>query len=180
MVETLRNCFSPASNDRLVDRYIKWNNNNYSCVILNVDGSCIGSLVRSGFGGIIRNTFRHYLAGFSGFISETSDILFVELFAIYKGLLLARDMGIDALVCYSDSLHCVNLINGSQVKFHVNAVLIQDIKELLSQTNVSLHRTLRNENQCADFFMPLLQKAFATFLGMMQRELSFFVNSFSF
>jgi hypothetical protein len=82
MVETCRNCFFPVSNDRLVDRYIKWNNNiKYSCVILNVDGSCLGSSVRSGFGGIIRNTFGHYLAGFSGFILETSDILLVELLA---------------------------------------------------------------------------------------------------
>ncbi|KAK2392428.1 hypothetical protein QL285_065789 [Trifolium repens] len=164
MVETLRSCFSPVPNDRLVDRYIKWNNNNYSCVILNVDGSCLGSPVRAGFGGIIRNTFGHYLTGFSGFIPKTSDILFVELFAIYKGLLLARDMGIDELVCYSDSLHFVNLIKGPQVKFHVNAVLIQDIKELLSQTNVSLHHTLREGNQCADLFAKLGASSDADFL----------------
>jgi hypothetical protein len=31
-------------------------------------------------------------------------------------------------------------------------VLIQDIKELLSQTNVSLYHTLRERNQCDDFF----------------------------
>jgi hypothetical protein len=34
-------------------------------------------------------------------------------------------------------------------------VLIQDIKELLSQANVSLHHTLREGNQCADFFAKL-------------------------
>jgi hypothetical protein len=34
-------------------------------------------------------------------------------------------------------------------------VLIQDIKELLSQTNVSLHHTLREGNQCANFFAKL-------------------------
>jgi ribonuclease HI len=78
-----------------------------------VDGSCTGSPIRSRFGGIIRNTFGHYLAGFSGFIPETSDILLVELYAIYKGLLLAKDMNIDKLVGYSDSLHCVNLIKGT-------------------------------------------------------------------
>jgi hypothetical protein len=87
MVETFRNCFSPVSKDRLVDRYIKWNNNNYSRAILNVDESCLGSPVRTGLGGIIRNTFGHYLAGFSGFIPETSEIWLVDLFAIYKGLL---------------------------------------------------------------------------------------------
>jgi hypothetical protein len=34
-------------------------------------------------------------------------------------------------------------------------VLIQDIKELFSQSNVSLHHTLREGNQCADFFAKL-------------------------
>jgi hypothetical protein len=34
-------------------------------------------------------------------------------------------------------------------------VLIQDIKELFSQANVSLHHTLREVNQCADFFAKL-------------------------
>ncbi|GAU51122.1 hypothetical protein TSUD_28730 [Trifolium subterraneum] len=111
MVETFRNCFSSdASNERLVDRDIKWNHNNYSCNILNVDGSCLVSPVRSGYDGIIRNTFGHYLADFSGFIQGLSDILLAELYAIYKGLLLAKEMSIDDLVCYSDSLHCVNLI----------------------------------------------------------------------
>jgi hypothetical protein len=114
--------------------------------------------------GIIRNTFGHYLAGFSGFIQGSSDILLAEFYAIYKGLLLAKDMNIDDLVCCSDSLHCVNLIKGLQVKFHIYAVLIQDIKELLSQTNVSLHRTLREENQCVYFFAKLEASSDADFL----------------
>jgi hypothetical protein len=62
---------------------------------------------------------------------------------------------IDELVCYSDSLHFVNLIKGPQIKFHIYAVLIQDIKELFSQTNVYLYHTLREGNQCADFFAKL-------------------------
>jgi hypothetical protein len=70
-----------------------------------------------------------YLADFLVFIPESPDILFVELYDIYKGLLLARDMNIDELVCYSDSLHCVNLIKDPQVKYHIHAVLIQDIKK---------------------------------------------------
>ncbi|KAK2421829.1 hypothetical protein QL285_032414 [Trifolium repens] len=73
-------------------------------------------------------------------------------------------MGIDELVCYSDSLHCVNLIQGPQVKFHIHAVLIQDIKELLSQTNFSLHHTLREWDQCADFFAKLRASSDVDFL----------------
>jgi ribonuclease HI len=156
MVETFRNCFSPVFNDKLADRHIKWNNNNYFCAILNVDESCLGSPVRSGFGAINRNTFGHYLVGFSGFIPETYDIFLVELYAIYKGLLLAREMSIDELLCYSDSLQCINLIKGPQVnKYHIHVVLIQDIKELLSHVNVSLDHTLREGNQYAGLFAKL-------------------------
>ncbi|CAJ2656436.1 unnamed protein product [Trifolium pratense] len=64
-------------------------------------------------------------------------------------------MDIDELVCYSDSLHRINLIKGSQVKFHMHAVLIQDIKDLISQSNVSRCHTLREGNQYADFFAKL-------------------------
>jgi ribonuclease HI len=121
-----------------------------------VDGSCLGSSVQYGFGGIIKNTFGHYLVGFPGFIQGSSDILLAEFYVIYKGrLLLAKDMSIDELVCYSDSLHYVNLIKGPQVTYHIHAVLIQDIKELISQPNVSLYHTLREGNQCADFFAKL-------------------------
>ncbi|KAK2397773.1 hypothetical protein QL285_059315 [Trifolium repens] len=64
-------------------------------------------------------------------------------------------MSINELVCYSDSLYCADLIKGLQVRYHIHAVLIQDIKELLSQANVSLHHMLRDENQCAHFFAKL-------------------------
>jgi hypothetical protein len=45
-----------------------------------------------------------------------------------------------------------NLIKSSQVRYHIHVVLIQYIKELFFQTDVSIFHTLREENQCADFF----------------------------
>jgi hypothetical protein len=126
-------------------------------------------------------TFSHYLADFSSFIQGSSNILLTELYAIYKDLLLAKDMNIDGLVCYCDCLHCVNLIKGLQVRYHIHVVLIQDIKELLSQTNVSLYHTLREvwinvpisslnlelSQMSASWLVFLLQKAFVIFLRMM-------------
>lgn len=73
-------------------------------------------------------------------------------------------MNIDELVCYSDSLHCVKLIKDPQVRYHIHDVLIQDIKELLSQTNVSLYHTLREGNQCVDFYAKLGASSDADFL----------------
>jgi hypothetical protein len=85
-------------------RFVKWNCHNHSGTILNVDDSCLGTPIRAGFGGIFRNTHGFYLAGFSRHIPNSSDILLAELTAIFHGLRLAIDMGLDELVCYSDSL----------------------------------------------------------------------------
>jgi len=38
---------------------------------------------------------------------------------------MAKDFGIDELVCYSEYLLCINLVNGPFLKYHVYLVLIQ-------------------------------------------------------
>jgi hypothetical protein len=132
MVETFTTCFVSRSSSTQIDRYIRRNSDNHSCVILNVDGSCHGSSICAGFGGIFRNSFAYYLSGFFSFIHNSSDILLAELYVIFHGLTLAKDMNFETLICYSDSLHCINLINSPNIYFHMHAdaVLIQDIKEL--------------------------------------------------
>ena len=72
-----------------------------------------------------------YLYGFSGYIHDSSDILYAELYAIYQGFLLAKEKGIVDLISYSDSLLYINIIIGPLLKFHAYVVLIQDIKELM-------------------------------------------------
>ena len=98
---------------------------------------------------------RFFLSDFSGSIQNSFDILYAELYVIYKVLLLAKEMGITDFVCYSDSLHCINILNGPPMRFHAYTILIQDIKKLLEQGNVRVNHTLREENQCADFFAKL-------------------------
>jgi len=95
------------------------------------------------------------MKGYSGFIPSTSDILQAELTAIYHGISIALDMGITDMVIYSDSLHSINLITENSSHFHAHAVLIQDIRDVLSQGNYSLHHTLREGNFCADYLAKL-------------------------
>ena len=111
--------------------------------------------MRAGYGGIIQNNASFYLSSFSGYIHDSSDILYVELYAIYQGLTLAKSLDIVDLVCYSDSLHCINLLKWSAMRYHVYAVLIQDVKDLIDQNNVTICHTLREGNQCADFMTKL-------------------------
>jgi len=156
MIETFKNCFSVNHNGANEERFTKWNDNNHSCVILNVDGSCLGSPPRAGYGGLLQNNAGYYLSEFSGYIHNSTVILYAELFAIYQGLLLAKENNVADLVCYSDSMHCINSIKGPTMKFHIYAVLVQDIKELFDHMNVTTCHTLREGNQCKDFLAKLV------------------------
>jgi ribonuclease HI len=108
-----------------------------------VDGSCHGTPVRTGFGGLLHNDTGFFLVGFSGFIPGSDDILLGELSAIYRGLIMAKDLGYVEFACYSDSLACINLINDPNERYHIYVVLIQDIKQMFQQTNVTVSHTLR-------------------------------------
>ncbi|XP_024630789.1 uncharacterized protein [Medicago truncatula] len=134
---------------------VRWNNNDTNCIILNVDGSCLGEPIRAGFGGVIRNSAGFYFSGFSGLIASTTDILLAELTAIHRGLFLAVQLGIEELVCYSDSMLSVKLLTEHVSNYHVYTVLIQDIKDILATTDLSIQHCFREGNQCADFMAKL-------------------------
>jgi len=81
--------------------------------------------------------------------------LHAELSAILYGLKMATDMGFAPVACYSDFILAINSIKEAFSKYHVYAVIIHEIQELLSYDNVSIHHTLREGNQCADFLAKL-------------------------
>jgi len=138
-----------------LNRMVCLNNNNFNCVVLNVDGSCLGTPIRVGYGGIIRNFAGFFIPGFSGFLTTTTDILMAELTAIHRGLLLAVETDIEEMVCYSDSMLSIKLRTEHAFTYHAHAILIQDIKDLLHTRNFSIHHYLREGNQCVDFLAKL-------------------------
>jgi len=100
------------------ERMVCWNSSNYNCFVLNVDGSCLGTPIRAGFGRIIRNSASLFISGFSSYLATTSDILFTELTTIHWGLLLAIDLGIDEMVCYSYSMLSIQVITERASIYH--------------------------------------------------------------
>jgi len=162
--ETNQQAFQTATTTANLDQWIRWNNNNFNYHILNIDGSCLGTQIRAGYGGLIRNNAGLFLKGFSGYIQASTCILLSELTTIHMGLSLAADMGIEDLVCFSDSQLYVNLITGAVSKFHAYAVLIQDIKDLLASRNFNIFHTFRERNQCADFLAKLGASSHVCFL----------------
>jgi hypothetical protein len=63
-------------------------------------------------------------SGFTGRIINSNDILLAELTAIHHGLRLAIDMGLNDLVCYSNSLLSINLITVDTPIYHIYDVLL--------------------------------------------------------
>jgi len=54
---------------------------------------------------------------------------------------MAKDLGYAEIACYSNSLACINLINGPIKRYHIYVVLIQDLKQML-QTNIAVSHIL--------------------------------------
>jgi len=148
LADSITNAFRKDAGASHAPRLIRWNNNNYQCTILNVDGSCLGVPIRAGFGGVLSDNTGTYIAGYSGYISHSQDILFAELTALYHGLRLAISFNCDELTFYSDSLLAVNLIKDDLNHFHLFDVLIQNIKDIMVSRNFNLHHSLREGNQC--------------------------------
>jgi hypothetical protein len=138
----------------LIDSF-KWNNDNHSCDILNVDGSCLGTPRELVFVESFETTQDFIYQVFSVFINDASDISYPELYAIYHGLIWEKTVDIIELICYTDFLHCINLLKGPTMRLQVYAVLIQDVKDFIEQSNVIVSDTLRENNHCADFFAKL-------------------------
>ncbi|RHN59251.1 putative ribonuclease H-like domain-containing protein [Medicago truncatula] len=108
--DLINRCLQSDTSSPPQARLVRWNNEDHACSILNVDGSCIGDPIRTGFGGVIRNFSGSYVIGFTGFIDSPNDILFAELTALHHGLTMAASLDFAVLACYSDSLLAVNLI----------------------------------------------------------------------
>ena len=109
--------YFPKSNLTTQPWLVKWNAHNGQGSILNVDGSSLGNPGVSGFGSLIRNDNGAWIRGFAG-NNGFSNILHVELLAMYHGLRIAWELEVTNLVCYSDLKTTINLIFATVNDWH--------------------------------------------------------------
>ncbi|GAU30888.1 hypothetical protein TSUD_15740 [Trifolium subterraneum] len=115
-------------------------------MILNVDGSSIGNPGISCFGGLIRNADGAWVHGFFGNLGFT-NILHAELLTIYKGLLLAWELNIKDLWCYSDSEMAIKLITEPVDERHHYAAILNNIKDILVEIDKFYHSYISREQR---------------------------------
>ncbi|GAU45861.1 hypothetical protein TSUD_371570 [Trifolium subterraneum] len=99
---------------------------------MHVDGSSIGNPGISGFGGLICNADGTWVHGFFGNLIVI-NILHAELMTIYKGLILAWELNIKDLWCYSDSEMAIKLITEPVDEWHHYATILNNIKDILKR-----------------------------------------------
>lgn len=71
--------------------YVTWHPNWEEMMVLNMDGSCVGSPGRGGYGGLLCKANGEWITGFAGSVGA-SDSLQAELAALFHGLQVPRDL----------------------------------------------------------------------------------------
>lgn len=142
---------------------ISWKKPPSGYVKLNVDDIAFGNPGRAGFGGLVRTEDGKWIIGFSGFIGHTTN-LHAELKGIQRGLQFLWEAGYRRVVCETDSMDAVHLIEGGNNIFHLYCCIIQDIKRITCLNwDVRICHTLREGNGCADIFAKMGARSDADF-----------------
>lgn len=129
-------------------RWCQWEKPEIGWRKLNTDGSI--NQENAGFGGILRD---HRGDAICGFVSKVSrdDIFMVELWAVWRGLVLAFGLGSEALWVESDSMSVVKTINKEQPYNAKASRCLQRIWELLQKFEKSkVTHSWRETNRAAD------------------------------
>jgi len=98
-------------------REVCWQHGDNDTLVLNVDGSALTNPGQAGYGGIVHNSGGKFLFGFYGSVG-LSNILHAEIQALLTGITLCCEAGFKKIVCFSDSLHVVQLVAKETPRFH--------------------------------------------------------------
>jgi ribonuclease HI len=138
----------------IVDRHkveiaVSWKCPEDGWVSLNTDGASKGG-VTAGCGGLIRNSFGQWMGGFSRNLGCCTAYI-AELWGIYDGLCLARNMGVTKVQAHVDSKVVVQTLNSTNGGSVVGWRLVQEIRRLMAlDWEIKVCHSYREANVCAD------------------------------
>lgn len=132
-------------------RFCSWKKPKPGWIKLNTDGSI--DRKRAGLGGLLRD---YEGVAICACVSEVpfpcDDIFLVELLAIWRGLTLARSIGIKMIWVESDSMSAVKTINKEQSHNQKAAIYLQEIWKILKKfQEYQVTHSFRETNRAADY-----------------------------
>lgn len=147
-LETWSDLLSP------VVRRCQWKRPDFGWIKLNTDGSIDSE--NAGIGGLFRDYEGNAICGF---VSKASghDIFLVELWAIWRGLVLALNLRIQVVWVESDSLSVVNTINRQQPYSGKADACLKQIRLLLKKFQKhKVSHSWRETNRAADYLAKMV------------------------
>jgi ribonuclease HI len=134
-VEPERHCRRNTLDIARIPPYEDW-------IKINCDGTVVQYGLKAVCGSVIRVTNGKFVLGFSRNLG-TCFITFIELWAIYRGLQLAKNRGSPKIWIESDSLSVINLIEGCcPISYPCHGLVVNDIKKIAAQvTSIKLSHT---------------------------------------
>ncbi|XP_024630775.1 uncharacterized protein [Medicago truncatula] len=146
---------SPSVSHILTPKMVTWQHGDEDTMILNVDGSALANLGKVGYGGLISKHDGNFQLGFFESVG-IFNILHAEIQALWIGIKLCWEAGYKKLMCYSDSLHVVQLVSTDTPRFHHYANILKLIGNYLAKDlTVTIYHILREGNSCADVLAKL-------------------------
>lgn len=114
-----------------------------------MDDNCLRNPIRAGYWGLPHHRLWSCILGFSDYVVGATYIHIFELYAIHRGF---HWLGSWTNKCYTNSLHCVNIVKESTPKYHKYVTLILDIKNVLNVDRlVSIAHILHKSGSYVDF-----------------------------
>lgn len=135
-------------------RWCRWKKPDFGWVKLNTDGSI--DRENAGFGGLLRDYKGDAICAF---VSKASgdDIFMVELWAIWRGLVLALGLGIKIVWVESDSMSVVKTINRKQPYSGKADSCLKHIRMLLKKFEKhKVSHSWRETNRAADYLSKMV------------------------
>ncbi|KAJ7965884.1 HVA22-like protein [Quillaja saponaria] len=129
-------------------RWCRWIKPDFGWIKLNTDGSI--NRENAGFGGLLRNPRGYPICAFAS-KAPLGDIFLVELWAIWRGLVLALGLGVKVIWVESDSMSAVKTINKEQSCCPKADTCLKSIWALLEQfEKFQVSHSWRETNRAAD------------------------------
>ena len=97
---------------------------------LNTDGSVLGSVGQAGCGGVVRDDYGNWLAGFTRHIGAT-DSFAAELWGLRDGLSLCHSLNITCLVVELDAQTVVDVLRNYSYDNRIISPIMDDCRQLV-------------------------------------------------
>ncbi|CAL5427260.1 unnamed protein product [Camellia sinensis] len=116
---------------------------------MNTDGSASGDPRDGGFGGLINDEKGIWIYSFYGKLTNCSCIE-AEIWAIYRGLIIAFEKGYKDLIIETDSMDAIDMLKEKVEVISSLRSLVEDSKFLIRRCGYTLQHILREDNLSAD------------------------------